>query len=531
VNEFEKVATEFLEGYWRLHPVEATDAGINRYDAKLPDWSIEGQAELREWRERSRAAFQALPDNNLTAEQPLDKKVALAELAYSEIEEAWQYAQRAPAFYVQQAMNGLNILLVRPDETLSQAEREFNLAARLEAIGTLLEQGMANLDSRLVPPEYIPIGQVAVRGAIGFISGLELPESMHPSRQKTLATLAEYADFIEKIEPQGHFATGTEIFERILREYHGLDLSPAELYALGEETLSAVQVRLIQQAKEIDPDRTWSEIVEGLKADHPTREGLLQAYAAEADCARAFVEAKNLVTIPAGDVFEVRPTAPFLRATSPLGHFDKTPPFAAHDNLGVLYITPIDPTLPETKQDELLSAHCHTAIKAICLHETYPGHHLQLWIAKLKGTPIRRQFHSTLYAEGWALYCEELMEETGYLATPELKLWQLKNSMWRAVRIMIDVGLHSGKLDLNSAAQLLTAKAGLEPNTALGEVRRYTTSPTQPSSYMLGRNRVVQLRRQYETKTGDNFNLREFHDKFLSYSSVSPAFIPDALSE
>lgn len=529
-TQFEATASAFLEEYWRLNPVEATNAGIYRYNHALPDWSEAGQAARLDWRKRYQALF-AGPGLASNASEELDRKVALAELAYFEIEEEWQWLRKAPAFYVEEAMSGINYLLSRPDPASSQAEKDEQLVSRLSQVPTLLEQGKANLRAELVPPEFIEIGLVAVRGGATFIKGLDLSSipGAEDVRVQALAALAEYEAFVRQVQPGGSFATGPELFERILRERHGLDLTPAQLYDLGDRTARELQGRLEALARQIDPSRTWQQIVEELKAAHPTRDTLLQTYWDEAIKAKSFVEAKELVRIPAGDVFEVRPTASFLRATMPLGHFEQTPPFSPTDNLGVLYITPIDPTLTEIRQQELLAAHCFTAVRAICLHETFPGHHLQLWRAKLEGSPIRRQFRSTLYVEGWALYCEELMEEAGFFDTPALSIWQLKNSMWRAVRMMLDTGLHTSQLTLDQATQLLVERAGLEPNTARGENLRYTTSPTQPSSYMLGRNRIVELRKLYQAKHKEDFRVADFHDRLLAYSSVSPAFIPDDL--
>ena len=528
---FADLTNRFLEDYWRLNPVEATHAGVHRYDSFLPDWSDNAIVERQNWRYSSRAAFQKFDEAALNPSQQLDRKVALTELAAQAVEDEWQWVKRAPAFYIEEAMNGLNYLLARPDTRLTVTEREEQLLARLAAISKLLAQGQANLQSELVPPEWVEIGIVAVNGAIGFVKNLTLPSkpTSEDLRQRTLAALSEYKEFIQQLKPTGQFALGPELFERLLREQHGLNMTPAELYKLGEQTAHKVEAQLIELASDIAPGQSWQSIIDSLKTAHPTRDTLLQTYAHEAELARAFVKTQQLINIPPGEKLEIQPTAPFLRATMPLGHFDKTPPFADTDNLGILYITPIDPALPSERQNELLSAHCHTAIRAICLHETYPGHHLQLWYAKLHASPLRKQFASTLFVEGWALYCEEMMEEAGYFDTPALSLWQLKNSMWRAVRMMIDVGLHCGMLDLTAAARILTEKAGLEPNTALGEARRYTTSPTQPSSYMLGRNRIVELRRQYEKKQGHNSKLADFHERLLGYSSVSHAFIPDEL--
>lgn len=529
-TRFDVIADALLNEYWQLNPVEATNAGIYRHNHVLPDWSEAGQAARQSWRKRYQQLL-AQPEIATTFSEELDRKVALAELAYFEIEEEWQWLRKAPGFYVEEAMSGINYLLSRPDPTLSQAEKDEQLFGRLGQVPGLLAQGQANIRPELVAPEFVEIGLVAVRGASNFVRGLELPAGAGAEdlRGKILAALQDYEEFIKGIKSGGTFATGPELFERILRERHGLDLTPKQLYDLGDQTARELQGRLETLARQIDSTQTWQQIVEGLKADHPTRDTLLQAYWDEAKKAKAFVEQKNLVRIPAGDIFEVRPTASFLRATMPLGHFEQTPPFSPTDNLGVLYITPIDPSLPESRQQELLAAHCYTAVRAICLHEAFPGHHLQLWRAKLEGSPIRRQFRSTLYVEGWGLYCEELMEEAGFFDTPALSLWQLKNSMWRAVRMMLDTGLHTGQLSLDTATQLLVERAGLEPNTARGENLRYTTSPTQPSSYMLGRNRIVELRKLYQASQGQSFNVADFHDRLLAFSSVSPAFIPDDL--
>ena len=333
-TQFETIASSFLEEYWRLNPVEATNAGVYRYNQALPDWSEAGQAARQSWRKQYRELFSntAIVSNAL---EELDRKVALAELAYFEIEEEWQWLRKAPAFYVEEAMSGINYLLSRPDPASSQAEKDEQLLGRLSQVPVLLAQGQANLRSELVPVEFVEIGLVAVRGAYNFIKGLELPslKGIEDARSQVLEALAGYEEFVrQEIKPGGTFATGPELFERILRERHGLNLTPRQLFELGDQTARELQGRLENLARQIDPSRTWQQIVEDLKAAHPTRDTLLQTYWDEALKAKSFVEAKELVRIPAGDVFEVRPTASFLRATMPLGHFEQTPPFTPTDN-------------------------------------------------------------------------------------------------------------------------------------------------------------------------------------------------------
>jgi uncharacterized protein (DUF885 family) len=412
----------------------------------------------------------------------------------------------------------LHDLIARPDVQASAAERRQRLHARLAGVAELLATGRANLRGELVPVEWVEIALVACDGAERFLAGLTELETESARR-----AIGDYRQFLEHdLQPEGSFALGQDRFARLLRDKHGLDVSPDDVYRHGQALAESLTAQL-------ESFGNWRQQIEDLKADHPTRETLLQTYADEAARARAFVEVNHLVPIPPGEQFEVRPTAPFLRATTPLGHFDRTPPFADGDNLGILFITPIDPALPAARQAQLLEAHCQTAIRAICLHETFPGHHVQLWHAKRRASAICKQFHSSLFSEGWALYCEELMEEAGYYDTPGLRLWRLKNAMWRAVRLMVDVGLHCRGLSLAAAAQPLVELGGLEPDTARGEALRYTTSPTQPSSYVLGRDRIVALRQAAERR--DTFSLWAFHDWLLGFGSPSPAFLTDGMFE
>jgi len=485
------VADTILEEYWQLHPVEATHAGVHVHDFDTADLSEEGWEARRAWRRRSERALQSAPDVDI-----LDREVLVGEFSRQQVmDEVWRLPLRAPMLYLDEALSGVQYLLARSGDAEA-------VASRVAAIPRLLEQGRAQLRGDLVPPEFVEIALVGCAGAQRFLAELDATVA--------LRAVGDYEAFLRNdLKPRGTFALGRDGFERLLAS-QGIPLSADEVHAHGRQLADELLGKL---------GADWRAEVEALKSDHPTRDALLQTYANEALRARRFVEQHALVEVPAGERFEVRPTAPFLRATMPLGHFDKAPPFADSDNLGVLYITPIDPSLPHARQEELLQAHCFTAIRAICLHETFPGHHVQLWHAKLRGTPIRRQFPSAVFTEGWGLYCEELMEEAGYYDSPGLSLWRLKNAMWRAVRLMVDVGLHCLGLSVSDASLPLVSLGGLEPNTARGEALRYTTSPTQPSSYVLGRDRIFALRQRFGRTRA------EFHDWLLGMSSVSPYFL------
>ncbi|MEI7469999.1 MAG: DUF885 family protein, partial [Chloroflexota bacterium] len=177
MSTFAQTLDQILDTYWRLHPIEATHTGIHTHDAAMPDWSAAGQQARRDWQSHASAQLTRFADADLSHDERLDKQVLLAQMALFQIYDEWGYAKRAPALYIEQALNGLHFLLARPDQTAPQAVRDANLLARLSAIPPLLQQAQANLDPALIPPEFIEIALPNVKGAVGFIASLELPES------------------------------------------------------------------------------------------------------------------------------------------------------------------------------------------------------------------------------------------------------------------------------------------------------------------------------------------------------------------
>jgi len=152
---------------------------------------------------------------------------------------------------------------------------------------------------------------------------------------------------------------------------------------------------------------------------------------------------------------------------------------------------------------------------------------LQLISANLAPTLARRIAHlangGNILVEGWAFYCEELMEREGFLVSPAVRLMRLNDQVWRACRVIIDVELHLGVMDLPAAVDFLSGEAHMNRHEAELECRRYAEEPGQAMSYLLGKREVLRLadicRRE---RPG---SLRAFHDELLSWGSLPPAVI------
>lgn len=193
-------------------------------------------------------------------------------------------------------------------------------------------------------------------------------------------------------------------------------------------------------------------------------------------------------------------------------------------------MTPVDPNSPEEEQEEKLKGHNYAKLPVTALHEAYPGHHLQLVYANTVGSLPRKLsiFLSTLFAEGWAFYCEELMEQLGYIDRPLQRLGRLHDQLWRAARIVLDVSLHTGKMTVDEAINFLVDRASLERTNALAEVRRYTSTPTQPMSYLMGKLEILKIIDEYRRKHPDA-SLKEIHDAVLSCGSLPPRLMRERL--
>jgi uncharacterized protein (DUF885 family) len=199
------------------------------------------------------------------------------------------------------------------------------------------------------------------------------------------------------------------------------------------------------------------------------------------------------------------------------------PGFLEKDQEGIFVVTPVDEDAGPEAAEQKLRGHPLASIPVTALHEAYPGHHLQLTFANQVGSLPRKLggFLSTLFIEGWAFYCEELMEELGDIDQPIQKLARLQAQLWRAARIVLDVSLHTGEATVEEAIDFLVEQAGLEPGDATAEVRRYTQSPTQPQSYLMGKLQILEIVDEYKRRHPDA-SLREMHDAILGCGSLPP---------
>ena len=161
-------------------------------------------------------------------------------------------------------------------------------------------------------------------------------------------------------------------------------------------------------------------------------------------------------------------------------------------------------------------------MEALTMHEAVPGHHLQVSLAQeLRGLPdFRKNSSYTAFVEGWGLYAESLGEEMGFYKDPYSKFGQLTYEMWRAIRLVVDTGLHSMGWTRDQAINFFRENAAKTDQDIIVEVDRYIVWPGQALGYKMGQLKIRELRTRAEQMLGSRFDIRQFHDVVLSYGAV-----------
>ena len=505
-------------------------AGVHDYDSNLPDLTLDGFSAVRTRAKAYLATLDRYDPAHLEADDRIDH-VLLRSRFKTQLREDGELAPQRhdPSLYPGEAVNGVYALLVHEHAPIEQ--RVPALEARLAGIPGMLAAGRANLTKS--PALWIEIAIEEAEGGADFLrSDIGELAERHPSLRRPLdaavQAFVDYAGFLGGGYASRNgmsFAIGQELFDFKLKREHLLPYDARSLRAFGQEAVASTLSALEQTAARIDTSKSWAQLVELLRVDHPPEQDLLEEYRRGVDEARAFVAQRDIATMPPDDRLDVVETPPFLRPTVPYAAYQPPGPFEARKR-GLYYVTPVNGRLSQAERAEQMLGHNRYAMVLTNVHEAYPGHHLQLVkAAGAKQSAVRKWLENTVFVEGWALYCEQLVLDEGMSGDPRVRLFQLKDQLWRACRVVIDVGLHAGGMTFDHAVSMLVDVAHLERPNAIGEVRRYTQSPTQPMSYLVGKHQILELREREKARLGSKFVLGAFHDRLLSFGSIPVSLI------
>lgn len=532
-STFSAAVDEFLKESWRRNPVEATAVGIHDYDAELGDLSRSAIEDDTRWLNEELVKFEGFDSRSLSKTEADDLRLTIAMIRTRLLFlDDMKILERNPVLYPEICVYACYLPCVR---TYAPIEERLNsVVKRLSLIPGVLREGRANLSN---PPRvWTDLAIESADGATGFLKGAlpplfeqvpTLKKDFEKASTQALAAVEEYIKFLKDdllMRSSGTFGAGKVQFDFLLKEQHMLEFDADSLLAFGESSISKTEEELSLAAAQVDPDRHWTDIIEAHKDDHPEPGELLRFYEERIEQAKRFVLENGLVTLPEEEFLEVVPTPEFERPFLPYAAYMPPAPFE-REQRGFFFVTTVSDELDEAQKKQQLRGHNRYKARVTALHEAYPGHHLQLTTSNAHPSKIRRLYGNNVFVEGWALYCEEMMYEQGFYPDAITRLFQLKDTLWRACRVVLDVKLHLNLVSFAEACDFLVRKAGLERLNALKEVSRYTLSPTQPMSYLVGREEIRSLRESIKAIEPGKFQLNRFHDWLLGHGSVPVGLI------
>jgi hypothetical protein len=442
--------------------------------------------------------------------------------------------------------------------------------------GAALVGDMKNLQAKITNakvnlvvymPRWLPYANARIDGTIQMFQNAvpsfadrlneSLKSELLAETDRAITSLRDFRTFVNTEwtkKPQGDFRIGSDLFNYLQTHRHLLDGKDWTLrtaaraqqnftevpnyYDWGWKQYRIVENQLVQRAKSMDPKRTWLQIIRDMKRDHPAAEQLVYNGIKISRKARQWVIKNDLVTIPWTDDDQIMVWSdPSMSASQwwgfgpgylPAGHLSRKMAWP---------IIPIDPDWPDDVAEDNLTEKDDSFTYVIAPHETYPGHHLMRLYRNLNPRKLR-VYESSYSDQAWCYYVEwELGPDPDYAFYPPAKqdlysLEALRLKLWRMGRVIIDAGLHSGKLTWDQAVEIESNRTGFVKRGAEINIDGISTGGTGTAAPTVGYFQWMALRDEYFNKMREldqKGTLKDFHDRIYKIGFLPVTLVRESL--
>jgi uncharacterized protein (DUF885 family) len=536
----------------RQHPEFATFVGDSRYNDKLSDYSPEAEErELKHARE-ALAGFEAIDTTGFPEQEKLNKEIAVRELREA-IEGAafkeWEMpVDHMGGIYLQYAAMPSQVPLRTVKDYEHYLARLHQLPRAFEQVTTAMRLGVRD---HLVPPRYLlekvatqaqDIADKPVEQSPYAKPALKFPAEIPAADQKRLhdailaaiknevaPAYAKFAKFVrEEYAPKGRTEYGVwslpngDAFYRFkIRQMTTTDLAPEEIHRMGMKQVEEIETEMLQVAQKLgfsDLKSFNAHIRNDRKLYATSGQQLLDLYQHYTD--QMYGKLPQLFGHLPQNKLEVVPMEAYRAANAvPADYSPGAPKSGRPGRINVNQYAP--------EKRLLLN------VEAIAYHEGIPGHHMQFTVAaELPDLPpFRKYAFFTAYSEGWGLYAERLAKEVGFYQDAYSEYGRLENEMWRAVRLVVDTGVHHKHWSREQMVEFFRQHTAMDEPNIQTEVDRYIAWPGQALAYKLGQMKIIELRERARKQLGEKFDVRGYHDEVLAQGPVPLDILENQIEE
>ena len=544
-SDLDSIAAKYYEEYLKLYPFDATSQGDERYNDLLPN-------NLSQEFIKNEIAFYSSVQDQLKSVDysSLDnnQKVIFDVLEYTLIDKQERYAYH-PEYIPFTQFGGLPLDFpmlgsgsgIQPFKN----EKDYdNWLKRLELfpvwMDSAIENFRAGMKSGVVLPKSLVIKMIPQMKAeeittfdieknIFYGPIKNLPKGFKPVtankyaklyqdaiKNKLIPSYLKMAEFLEKeylpkartTDGYNALPNGANIYNYYVKSWTTTNETPEEIHKTGLSEVERLRGDMEKVKNQIGFKGSLEEFLNYVKTDpkampYKTSKEVLAGFHSILD--KIAPKLKTMFNVTPKTPFEIRQTEKYREASASAEYIQGSPD---GKRPGIFY-TPI----PDPAKFNVTSG-----MESLFLHEAIPGHHYQVSLQQenLKLPKFMRFGWIGAYGEGWALYCESLGPEFGLYTDPYQKMGSLSDEMLRAVRLVIDMGIHTGQMSREEAIKYFLSNVAYDEAGATAEVERYMAMPGQALSYKTGAMKIRELREKYKSELGKKFNIADFHDEVLS---------------
>jgi uncharacterized protein (DUF885 family) len=553
---YAQVARRYMNEMLALDPVGASELGDQRFDGQMNDASAAGRTRLVALASSLLADLEAVPTARLSRAQQVDAQLLHHALEYT----LWQTQTFRdwswdPLIYTSLAGNSVYLLVARDFAPLPI--RMSHVAARLRAWPRLFAQERAALDPAKVPSINAQTALAQNAGLTDLIDQViipevdKLPREQRPRLNEAIASAreaitAQQAWLQNTLLPQarGDFRIGAKRYDEKLRFELDSALSRQEIRARAESAISTKRAQMYDIARQVlsgrpgapalpqqpSPDQQQAAIEAALElayAQHPARDGVVDAARTALAQATAFVKAHDLITLYP-DPLAVIIMPAFQQGVS-LADCDAPGPLARGQKT-YFAVSPIPKEWTDAQVRSFLREYNTRAVNELAIHEAMPGHYVQLAHADRYRSPIRAVMQSNAFVEGWAMYGEQLMSEQGYMNhDPLMQLVHLKWDLRATANAILDQAVHVDGMSREQAMHMLMHDTFQEEREAAAKWVRVQLTATQLATYFVGFQEHLALREEARQRWGSTFSLKRYHDTALAFGSPPVRYVRELM--